>query len=45
MVPRLLDSAERNRGPTMSWLTQPKDAVQEAHNRGGLDDNYRSNLV
>jgi hypothetical protein len=44
-VPRLLDSAERNRGPTMSWPTRPKDTGQEAHNRGGLEDNYRSILV
>jgi hypothetical protein len=29
----------------MSRSTQPKDTSQEAHNRGGLEDNYRSNLV
>jgi hypothetical protein len=31
--------------PTMSWPTRPKDTGQEAHNRGGLEDNYGSNLV
>jgi hypothetical protein len=25
----------------MSRSTQPKDMGQEAHNRGGLEDNYR----
>jgi hypothetical protein len=28
-------------GPTMSQPTRPKDTGQEAHNRGGLEDNYR----
>jgi hypothetical protein len=32
-------------GPTMSRPTRPKDTGQEAHNRGGLEDNYRSILV
>jgi hypothetical protein len=31
--------------PTMSQPTQPKDTGQEAHNRGGLEDNYISNLI
>jgi hypothetical protein len=38
----------RQRGtgaPTMSQPTQPKDKGQEAHNQGGLEDNYRWNLV
>jgi hypothetical protein len=29
----------------MSRPTRPEDTDQEAHNRGGLEDNYRSNLV
>jgi hypothetical protein len=29
----------------MSQPTQPKDMGQEAHNQGGVEDNYRSNLV
>jgi hypothetical protein len=28
-------------GPTMSRSTPPKGTGQEAHNRGGLEDNYR----
>jgi hypothetical protein len=28
-------------GPTMSRPTQPKDTGQDAHNQGGLEDNYR----
>jgi hypothetical protein len=40
-VPRLLDMAERNRGSTISRPTWPKCTVQEDHNRGGLEDNYR----
>jgi hypothetical protein len=27
------------------WPTRPKDTAQEAHNRGDLKDNYRSNHV
>jgi hypothetical protein len=34
-----------SRGATISQPTRPKDTVQEAHNRGGLGDNYRLNLV
>jgi hypothetical protein len=30
-----------NRGVTMSRPTRPKNMGQEAHNRGGLEDNYR----
>jgi hypothetical protein len=44
-VPHLLNSTERNRGPTLSQPTQPKDTGQEVHNRGYLEDNYRSNLI
>jgi hypothetical protein len=44
-VPHLLDSPERNRGPTMSWPTRPEAMDQEAHNRGGFENNYRSNLI
>jgi hypothetical protein len=40
-VPRLLDSAERNKGHTKSWSTRPEGTGQEAHDRGGLEDNYR----
>jgi hypothetical protein len=29
----------------MSQPTRPKDMDQESHNRGDLEDNYRSNLV
>jgi hypothetical protein len=32
-------SREEQGGPTMSWSTRPKDMGQEAHNRGGLEDN------
>jgi hypothetical protein len=28
-------------GSTMSRPTRPKGTGQEAHNRGGLEDNYR----
>jgi hypothetical protein len=37
-----LDGKERGGGgATMSRPTQPEDTGQEAHNRGGLEDNYR----
>jgi hypothetical protein len=29
----------------MSRPTRPKDMGQEAHKQGGLEDNYRPNLV
>jgi hypothetical protein len=29
----------------MSQPTWPKDTGQEAHKQGGLEDNYRSNIV
>jgi hypothetical protein len=37
--PRL--GGEEQDGSTMSQPTQPKGTGQEAHNRGGLEDNYR----
>jgi hypothetical protein len=35
-----LDRKEQG-GAIMSRPTRPKDTGQEAHNRGGLEDNYR----
>jgi hypothetical protein len=41
LVPCLLESVERDKGPTMHWPTRAKGTGQDAHNRGGLEDNYR----
>jgi hypothetical protein len=37
--PRL--GQEEQEGPTKSQPTRPKSMGQEAHNRGGLENNYR----
>jgi hypothetical protein len=36
-----LSKKELGGGATMSRPTQPKDVGREAHNRGGIEDNYR----
>jgi hypothetical protein len=41
--PRL--GIEEQGGPTMIRLTRLEDTDQEAHSSGGLEDNYRSNLI
>jgi hypothetical protein len=35
---RLTGVGEKNRGPTTSWPTQPRDLGQEAHNLRNLID-------